>query len=588
MPARHLILGLDGADLGLVQRLGAQRLPTLHRLMNEGAFAPLASVMPPATLPNWATFLTGVNPGRHRVYDFTTRKGASVQFTAGTVRAEPTIAGRLDALGRACCVVGFPGTWPPEPLDHGVFISGWDSPVAFEADTSFVHPDWLHRDIKDRFGGFRFDDVDEFAAGDPDWHRNLPDALIRRIDRKVALSEWLLRQRSWDLAAFYFGESDTAAHHLWSLFDPGSPRYTPSNHADGLARVYEALDNGVSALLQVASEAPRSKHVVFSQESETNVKNSPVTPEVTLVSDHGFGGASDKVLYLNRALADAGLLQFKKGGPPGAATALTSWMKDQALTRLPPKVRERLFRARGTLLPSLVESQTRFGAIDFANTTAFSDELNYFPAVHLNLRGREPQGVVSEGQREEVILKVQRALLDLRDPWTHAPVVHQVMRREELFEGPYVNEAPDLLLDFALDQGYSYNLQPSASAPEGTGPFRRLSPDEYLGRKGRSLPGSHRAHGLFIAHGPSVEPVGQIDAAMADATATVLARMGVGNVPDASGRVLFELLAEANPGAGTEALARLGSRPPQQDARKKAPKGGFLEKRLRALGYVDW
>ena len=99
MPARHLVLGLDGADLDLVRAFGPHRLPALFALMNRGAFAHQASVMPPATLPNWTTFLTGLDPGRHGVFDFTTRSGYDVRFTAGTVREAPTLVARLDKLG---------------------------------------------------------------------------------------------------------------------------------------------------------------------------------------------------------------------------------------------------------------------------------------------------------------------------------------------------------------------------------------------------------------------------------------------------------------------------------------------------------
>ena len=68
MVVKALVLGLDGLDLGLVQQFGAERLPNLHSLMSRGAFAALQSVQPPATLPNWTTFLTGVDPGRHGVF----------------------------------------------------------------------------------------------------------------------------------------------------------------------------------------------------------------------------------------------------------------------------------------------------------------------------------------------------------------------------------------------------------------------------------------------------------------------------------------------------------------------------------------
>lgn len=571
MSSRHLVLGLDGADLPLMRSLGREALPALFRLMDGGAYSAQRSVMPPATLPNWTTFLTGHNPGRHGVFDFTTRKGTSVKFSGGTVRASPTIAARLDALGKACAVVGFPGTWPPEPLEHGIFISGWDSPVAFEADASFVHPQWLFEAITKHFGPMRFDDADEFSAEGPGWHETLASKLVQRIELKTELAKWILKQRNWELAAFYFGESDTAAHHLWSLHDPASPRHVnpaataagTRSRATGLARVYRALDAAVATL-----------HDAVGEEAE-----------LTVVSDHGSGGASDKVLYLNRALEAAGLLTFKHSSGESLTSRCINAAKDVGLTKLPPKVREGLFRLGRGVLPSFVESQARFGAIDFAHTRAFSDELNYFPAIHLNLAGREPEGTVPGHDRDAVCYEVEAALTALRDPWHGQPVCAAVHRREDLFDGPHMDRAPDLVVELKLDGDYSYNLQPSATVAgdaqlEG-GCFRRLTEKEFLGRKGRSLPGSHRQHGFYLAYGPSVGNVGEIQMGIADACATLLSRMGVSNVPDGDGRVLFEILA-SDAGAPTQ-LPETGLPTRQADPQSS----GFLAKRLQALGYID-
>ncbi len=560
MTARHLVIGLDGADLDLVRALGPARLPSLFALMERGAFAHLESVQPPATLPNWTTFLTGTDPGAHGVFDFTTRTGYQVRFTAGTVREAPTVAGRLDRLGLACACIGFPATWPPERLDHGVFVSGWDAPVAFEADRSFVWPDALYDRIVERFGTPRFDDVDEFDADAPGWHARLPEALAARAGRKADLAEWLLKERAWDLFAVYFGESDTASHYLWSLHDPGSPRHpagTDARTRGGLARVYAALDAAVGRLV----DAGGGDRV-----------------EVTVVSDHGSGGSSDKVLYLNRALAEAGLCALREGSATGR---LFTAAKEIALTRLPPRLRERVFRAAGSALPGLLESRVRFGAVDMDRTVAFSDELNYFPAVHLNVRGREPRGVVAPSATAAVRREVERALRAIRDPWTGAPVVAEVWPREELFRGPHVGRAPDLLLELRLDGGYSYSLMPTGGAPAGTGPWRRLGPEEHLGRKGRSLPGSHRPRGLFVAAGPAVARTGEIDARIADATATLLARMGVAVPHGAAGRVLWEILEDT--GAGD--LRSLPEAPATRAA-ARADEGRVVA-RLRALGYVD-
>ena len=574
MAARALVLGLDGFDLGLVEQFGPERLPHLHALMSRGAFAALESVQPPATLPNWTTFLTGVDPARHGVFDFTTRKGYQVRFTAGTVREVPTVFSQLDALGLRCACLSFPATWPPEELEHGVFVSGWDAPVAFEADRSFMWPPSLYDETVKRFGTPSFDDVDEFHADAPGWIDRLPDALAARVARKVQWARWLLERQDWDVFALYFGESDTASHYLWSQHDPDSPRHAAEGSADqqaGLRRVYEALDRAVGALLSAAGG---------------------IETEVTVLSDHGSGGSSDKVLYLNRLLAEHGLLRFRASrGRNGAR------LKEIALRRLPPRLREQLFRFGNAWLPSRLESKVRFGAIDMPKTLAFSDELNYFPGIHLNLAGREPQGIVAAEQRAEAILRVRGALLDTRDPWTGKPVFRDLIPREDLFEGPYLDRAPDLLVDLHLDDGYSYNLMPSeplngaSAAPwrqrhssgsqSSHGAFRKLAEHEWLGKKGRSLPGSHRSHGFMALAGPSVLPVGQLDAKIADLSATLLRRLDLAVPTSFKGRVLWEALRDEGD-ASAETLPE--ARPiPARTTRNE----GLVESRLRALGYIE-
>jgi len=550
-----LVVGLDGFDLGLVQQFGPAHLPNLHTLMSRGAFAALESVQPPATLPNWTTFLTGVDPARHGVFDFTTRKGYQVRFTAGTAREMPTVFRQLDQLGLRCACLSFPATWPPEELEHGVFVSGWDAPVAFEADRSFMWPRSLYDETVQRFGAPTFDDVDEFHADAPGWVDQLPVALERRVARKTEWARWLLERQDWDVFAVYFGESDTASHYLWAHHDSESPRRPDSVSAEqqrGLLRVYEALDQAVGSLLEAAGS------------NET---------EITVLSDHGSGGSSDKVLYLNRLLAEHGLLRFRRQRFRGGAG-----LKEIALRRLPPSLREQLFRFGNAWLPSRLESNVRFGAIDMRNTAAFSDELNYFPGVYLNMAGREPHGIVRPEQRHETILQVRAALLETRDPWSDRPVFRDVVPREELFEGPHLDRAPDLLLDMHLDDGHSYNLMPSSPK---RGAFRKLADHEKLGKKGRSLPGSHRSHGFMTLAGPSVQPAGQIDAHIADLTATLLSRLGLSVPPSFKGRVLWEALHNER-SVAARAL-------PEADpvAPRTTQNEGLVESRLRALGYIE-
>ena len=587
MRAKHLVLGLDGADVDIMQRIGRVSLPNLFRLMDEGAWSRIESVVPCATLPNWTTFLTGMDPGRHGVFDFTTRTGQRVAFTGGTIRAEPTIARRLDAMGKRCAVIGFPGTFPPEALHHGAFVSGWDSPVDFEADRTYVHPPELFDALVKRFGAYRFDEVDEFIADSEGWHARLGEVLEARIQKRTELALWMLKEGpAWDLFAFYFGESDTASHHLLSLWDETAPRHPKDvNHLekDGLPRVYRALDKAVGELLQAAQGSRPSNRGC----------------ELTIISDHGSGPASDKIFFVNQALASLGFLSFQReltgfpfGKKQATRTSPLAALRKLGMKAIPPRAKHALFHAFGRALPGWLESQTRFADIDFARTRVFSDELNYFPALHYNLVGREPEGTLDEADIPRVFAALESSLLGLRDPWTNKPIVRALWPREALYEGPLLSRAPDIVIELELDfetcpTGATYNLMPSSESPPRfvgsplaeSALFRRLERDELRGRKGRSLAGSHRQHGLYIAHGPRIAQAGELALRMADATATLLARMDIAPAPEMAGRVADELFVSAAPARIELAQVSAPTHAINDLARTEA--------RLRALGYMD-
>ena len=129
-PNRVLVIGLDGATFDLIKPWAADGyLPTLKRLLDEGAHGSLRSTVPPMTGPAWTSFATGVNPGKHRLYDWIAREPDSYRFlpvTAVDCRA-PTIYSLLGQLDRRVCVLNVPMTYPPLPV-NGVQVSGMPAP----------------------------------------------------------------------------------------------------------------------------------------------------------------------------------------------------------------------------------------------------------------------------------------------------------------------------------------------------------------------------------------------------------------------------------------------------------------------------
>jgi predicted AlkP superfamily phosphohydrolase/phosphomutase len=92
-----IVLGFDGADAKLAQKwMDEGKLPNLAKLRGQGTFAPLRSTIPSQTPVSWSTFSTGLNPGRHGIFDFLKRdpKTYRPSFAAADEGREPFLFGK--------------------------------------------------------------------------------------------------------------------------------------------------------------------------------------------------------------------------------------------------------------------------------------------------------------------------------------------------------------------------------------------------------------------------------------------------------------------------------------------------------------
>lgn len=523
--SRVLLIGLDGAEPSLVERwMDEGRLPHLSALRERGTYLPLESTMPPATFPAWTTCVTGVNPGRHGIIDFTQMIPGqyALRFLNASDRKAPAIWNVLSSAGKRVAVIGVPATYPPESV-NGVMVSGFDSPVCTAVDKSFVYPNSLYTDVRD----WRFADFQETDIG-PGWHDRALPRLLEGICVKESIAAKLLRREPWDFFMVVFGESDTVSHHFWMFHDPKSPRYRPG-HENAIRDVYMRLDAAVGRLVQEAGEGVL----------------------VGIVSDHGFGGAGTGVIHPNNWLAEQGYLRF--------APESSGLLKRVALKFVPERLRGLLFR-RFQRIAAGAESSARFGGIDWEHTRAWSEELNYFPSIRVNLKGREPNGQVEPGQYDAFC----RELCARLESW---PAIAKAWRRDEVFLGHETETAPDIILELALEDGYSYSCLRS----RGGASMRRIGPDEYLGGKERGMNGNHRHAGVLFLSVPTVAGAAQIQ----DVAPTVLATLGV----------------DAPPMDGTSLLGPVTERDYEGPANAARPyaqeEEGAIEQRLRALGYLE-
>lgn len=510
--ARLLIVGLDGATFDIIDPLIEEgALPNLAALIRSGVRSPLNSTTPPMTLPSWSSFITGCQPGTHGIFDFTRRVPGSysLEFTNATHRKVPTAFRVLSERGARVATIAVPTTYPPDPI-NGVTISGFDSPVATRIDGSFVHPKSLWPELNKRFGGMRFADFQELHIGEG-WHHEALASLLREIPRKEAIASWLMDQERWDAMMVLFGETDTASHHFWMFHDSNSPRHPrdadPGLH-DAVRKVYKRCDQALGALIDKAR------------------------PDwICVASDHGFGGAGDKALYLNRYLESAGWLDYKgdtnqpvRGHRTGNSTV--DRVKAAALQHLPAQVQEKLVRHMPRSLLNRIESSSRYGDIDFTTSRAWSDEMNYAATIHLNLAGRDPQGTITDP--EAAIRDLSEALLSWQVEGQ--AVISEIIPARQAYKGPHLLGAPDLILELNIPEGYTYTLLPSKRAQAGQH-WRHFKPAEYPGGKGLGMNGTHRQHGVLLLSGTGLATNTTIEASMPDPMPTLFTAMGEA-VPD--------------------------------------------------------
>jgi predicted AlkP superfamily phosphohydrolase/phosphomutase len=271
---------------------------------------------------------------------------------------------------------------------------------------------------------------------------------------------------------------------------------------------------------------------------------------VLVMSDHGFG-PSYQIVNLNQFFIQTGLMKLKRGWRARGRQALFK--------------RPRLWRGAGRWLRPLA-----FADVDWAQTVAYS--LGHIGQVYLNVRGRQPFGIIEPESYEAARAQVMAQLRLLRQPATGRPVVEQMIVREAAAHGPYLDYGPDIHL--VLD-GYRAMAYPMFAA-DG-----RIVTEHRLGNSG-----DHRANGILIAAGPAIQAGQTIAAArLVDLAPTILYLLGVPVPDDMDGRVLKEAIVESYQSTHP-VLFETAVSPPDPITPLTPSEADEVARRLRNLGYL--
>ncbi len=544
-----LVAGLDGATFDLIRPWARQGyLPTLARLIEEGVSGELESTLPPVTSPAWPSFMTGKNPARHGVFDFIRPSAGAFDMVNASQIDGRMVWEYLSAAGLRVGVLNVPVTYPPRKV-NGYLVPGLLSPD--QGKTTWP-PDFL-KPYEAELGPYRLTPRISYKPGNED---EFVADIFDLIETQTRYALRLARDHPTDFLMVHFLATDIAQHALWKHQDPAHPLHQPAQAARygaAICQIYARLDRAIGQLIDLL----------------------PPGSTVMVMSDHGFGPLH-RIVNLNNLFIERGLMALKQDGWVQArAWAFRRGLTPAAVWKLVERLgaQNLVWRISKKARNEIVSRFLGFEDVDWSRTLAYS--MGHVGQVYLNLKGREPYGIVEPRDYESVRQRVMDALRQLRDPATGQPLVEQIIPREQAyissFPMPYLHRAPDLHL---VMDGYRTIAFPLFAAD-----------GRIITRQIRGDSGCHRRHGIFIACGPAVPRGQRVEGArIIDLAPTILHLMGVPVPDDMDGRVIE---ATFTPDLARRPVVHQAVNPLEYTPADFSPEEqAEVEERLRALGYL--
>lgn len=516
-PGRILAIGMDSADYHLIQKwMDMGRLPVLTSLAKRGSIQSLTSTADMGSGTVWPSFFTGTFPAKHNGF-------FSRRLENGTYRLmfkpEPYRLRRdpfwvpLCRAGKRMVVLDVPKTYPVKEVS-GIQLSAWG------AHSPSWHPDSLPRDILQTVnslcGKYPVKDCDRFVPTGFRELRRFYQTLIEGIQKKEAVSLHFLTREPWELFVTVFGEPHCAGHNFWHLMDPAHPRYDPESAAalgDAILNVYTSIDKAIGNFIKAV---PDAAVVVFSPEGMgPNYTGSFLVPEILRRLEMAPSGGAIRRWSPSR-----------RWGPHSVRN----------VRNLLPRPLIKVIEGIKHVVPqnTWISWKTRFMTVgdDWSRSRAFCVPSDFNGFIRLNVKGREPKGLVERGAPYDTLCEeLTKEFSCITNADTGEPAVQEVLRLDRIHQGEYLDHFPDLVVKWKADVPIRRLSSPNIGTVEGFNHHERS--------------GSHRPYGFVIAAGESFQKdAAKEEGHIIDIAPTILHLMRQPVPKDMDGRVLYHLLAE--------------------------------------------
>jgi predicted AlkP superfamily phosphohydrolase/phosphomutase len=508
-----IAIGLDAAEPSLIERWMAEGyLKNLAALCAKGAYGRLSSSADWLVGSTWPTFYTGTLPETHGFYHYLQWRGDRMDYERPNpkwISANPF----WRELGDSCKVIAIdiPLTFPPTPF-NGIEISGWAAHDKIYPTSSYPKEkiDWVIKNfgkppISDEVGGLQ--DMSELLK--------LRDELINSNNKEAELISSLLKSEEWDLFLCCFTSTHRGGHKFWTLQDT-KPEITnvkgefseiqKIKFKNALRDIYQSCDEAIGRILDCLSE--------------------DVT--ILIFSLHGMGSninLSDKML----PQMISNILNGKKKSAAHENKSIIKSIRNL----IPLELRSNIRKLLPYWLQDKMTAYWRMGKIDWSQTKVFSLVADLQGYIRINLKGREREGIVREGDEYgQLCIQIREGLKTFKDADAMESIVESITTKDQLFNKDRgFDDLPDLLVNWKLKPAACYSKVVSADFGELEWPMPGLNPD------GRS--GNHRPQGFLIAKGEGFDANSSIDGRhIIDLAPTILYQLNIPIPQNMKGKIV--------------------------------------------------
>jgi predicted AlkP superfamily phosphohydrolase/phosphomutase len=542
---KTLVLSIDsGCWEYLDPLINEGRMPNVARLIERGVRGVLESTMPPITPVAFSSFITGTNPGKHGVFDWTVRgANGQAQSVNAAVRRGAPFWRYLNRAGVRVGVFNIPLTYPVQPMD-GFLVPGIPAP---SQASDLTHPSAALGQIEEHYKPYQVDVPNALVA---EGAESYCAAWLAHEEKQTDAAMALMEAYDVDVLAFNYASLDRLNHF--------SPQW---DHLEA------ALVNVDAQVGRFVARYPDANVILMSDHGSRRVTSAFLLGK--WLAQNGYAVYGEKSLDIPKHEINFALARyFRAREMNGAGEKIARRLLSTFLAVTPLALRRLIWERMYEVEPGAFDY--RFAErLDWERTTAFATS-NSGPLFLNRTASANGHTRDYDSLREDLI----QALRAVEDPATGERVFSRVHRREEIYHGPALAEAPDLVVDH-------YDSTCDLIVDNNPGGFC------FVNRLNRF--GDHSRDGIFVLSGPDFAQRGEEDlrASIIDLPATLLHLYDVPIPDDFDGRVLGEHLVEGFRSAHpirTQAASEEAPAPTSTDYGEADEEE--VVARLRDLGYL--